>query len=111
MENTSTPRLRGAESNLHPVMALAMAPFLGRVATHHKLGIDVRTKNANELVRRLKGLATTIEVRLGGEYWMDRTCCQVHVTTYMTEDQLDNWLYTACTGIEWLGVFQRGDAA
>lgn len=111
MENTNTPRLTGAQSNLHPVMALAMTPFLGRVLAHNKLGIDVRSKNAKELVRRLNGLATTVEVSLGGEYREDRTCSQVHVTTYMAESQLDDWLYTACTGIEWLGVFQRGDAA
>lgn len=107
MESTTTTR----NSGLHPVMALAMAPFLGQVPIQHKLGIDVRTKNANELVRRLKGLSSTVEVRFGGEYWMDRTCCQVHVTTYMTESQLDNWLYTACTGIDWLGVFQTGETA
>lgn len=107
MDQSITPLTRG----LHPVMALAMAPFLGQLPTQHKLGIDVRTKNAKELVRRLSALVTTLEVSHGGEYREDRTCSQVHVTTYMTESQLDNWLYTACTGIEWLGVFQRGDAA
>lgn len=113
MESTNTPLLGG----VHPVMAQAMAPFLNVgqykpyvYRSQHSLGIDVRTKSMLELVEQLKALPTTISVEFGGEYREDPSYCQVHVITKMTEAQMDDWLY-ASNGIDYVGVFQRGDAA
>ena len=99
---------------LHPVMAGALAPFLRPVLRPvpalNTLGIDVRTRDAKELVARLKALSTTVSARMGGQYREDPAYCQVLVTTSLTEQQLDDWLY-AGVGIDYVGVFNCKEAA
>lgn len=71
-----------------------------------KLGIDVRTKDAAELVKRLLALPETISAASGGMYHEDTGYTQVWLDTTLTEDQIDLWLYSQ-NGIDYVGVFGR----
>lgn len=104
--NTNQDLTRG----LHPVFAGALAPFMNPPKPTYTLGIDVRTKDAPKLVTRLKALTSTTSARMGGQYHEDPTYCQVLVTTSLTEDKLDAWLY-ALVGIDYVGVFNTKEAA
>jgi len=95
--------MRNLTSNLHPVMAKALAPFVYQA--QFSLGIDVQTKDTLELCERLKALPGTISVKFGGVYREGPEFSQVHVVTRLTEAQLDDWLYVNCGDVEWVGVF------
>ena len=70
----------------------------------HNLGIDVATKDVRNLVNRLKKLKTVQDAVDGGAYREDAYYSQVHVTTEMTEGQLDGWLCN--TTYSFVGVFK-----
>ena len=74
-----------------------------------KLGIDVRTKDQNALIRRLKPLAATVSVEDGGKYYEDPHYAQVHLATTWTMADLDDWLYTL-VDIDYVGSFSRETA-
>ena len=96
---------------LHPVIANALAPFLHlrRAPEPHTLGIDVRTKDAKTLVKRLQDLPSVVSARVGGQYREDPSYCQVLVSSTLTEKQLDAWLYST-NGIDYVGVFASREA-
>jgi len=71
------------------------------------LGIDVRTASANRLMRRLMRLKSVIGVSRPLAYREDPVYSQIHVTTTMTEAELDNWLYTVKHGADYVGTFTR----
>ncbi len=73
----------------------------------HHLGIDVKTKDAAKLRHKLRWQFTTQAVRDGGPYHEDESYSQIHVDTDLTESQMDEWLYTAQHGCEYVGVFVR----
>ena len=70
----------------------------------NRFGIDVYTCDMHWLRLRLSRLASVVSAELGGIYHAIPECAQVHVTTTMTEEQLEDWLYTRSVG-EWIGVF------
>ena len=74
------------------------------------LGIDVKSVDANRLIRRLKRLKTTVSVADGGAYHADRNYSQVHLETSWTESELDKWLYGVNHGADYQGTFDRGQA-
>jgi hypothetical protein len=69
------------------------------------IGIDMYIKHASRMKRRLKALATTAGVDGPFQYWQDMNLCQVHVTTLMTEQELDDWLYRTDHRCEYIGTF------
>lgn len=71
----------------------------------YQLGIDVMTKDANKLIRKLRALKSTFDVCHGGEYHEDRNYSQVHIRTSMDENALDNWLWRVNHGADYVGVF------
>lgn len=73
------------------------------------LGIDVTTKDKSPLVVRLRTLVSTIVVTDGGAYREDPAYSQVFISTHLTEQKLEDWLYAS--GLEYVGVFSRKDAA
>lgn len=74
----------------------------------YNLGIDVQTKSKTALISRLRALKTTLWCVDGGVYFYGEVqpYSQVHLDTYMTESQLDNWLY-GTKGVEYVGTFVR----
>tara|TARA_R110001632_G_scaffold209447_1_gene334186 strand:- start:235 stop:483 length:249 start_codon:yes stop_codon:yes gene_type:complete len=70
------------------------------------LGIDVVTRDAPKLLKRLEKLVTTMYVEDGGMYHADQSYSQIHITTTKTADELDNWLYTVNHGCDYVGTFE-----
>ena len=66
--------------------------------------VDVRTKDANALVRRFKRLKSTISVERGGAYREDLSYTQVLLTSTKTEAEIDHWLWKYSGPIEYVGV-------
>lgn len=83
-----------------------MAVQIPAKAPIHRLGIDVETRCASALVRKLEQLKSTMSVINAGSYREDPGCAQVWVDTRMTEAELEDWLYRA-KGIDYVGVWQR----
>ena len=75
----------------------------------NRLGIDVRTKDANKLISRLRHLKSTVSIEYGGAYREDLTYSQIHITTTMSESELDDWLYRTKHGCEYVGTFERSE--
>ena len=71
------------------------------------LGIDVATRDARKLMRRLKRLKSTEGVEYGGAYWEDRNYSTVFIATTMNSTQLDDWLYRVKHGCDYVGTFER----
>lgn len=71
------------------------------------LGIDVRTADVAKLMARLKRLTTTASVGDGGAYWEDPSYSQIHLTTTLSEEEIDDWLWAAEHGCDYVGVFKR----
>lgn len=69
------------------------------------LGIDMPVKHAKRMKKALKALATTEAVDGPFQYWQDMSLCQMHITTSMTESELDDWLYRVKHGCEYIGTF------
>jgi hypothetical protein len=60
--------------------------------------------------KRLKALTTTQDVRGPFQYWQDMSLCQILVTTSMSEEELDDWLYRVDHKCEYIGTFTvRGE--
>lgn len=70
------------------------------------IGIDVRTKDTNKLVGKLRRLASTHSVEPAETYRQDPAWQQVHLTTTMTLEDLDDWLWKR-SSVEYAGTFQR----
>ena len=69
------------------------------------VGVDVVTRDAKKLVRRLnrlKGVAAVV----GGVYAADHNYSIVWVDG-MSEDTLDDWLYRVNHGCEYIGCFTK----
>lgn len=75
----------------------------------NRLGIDVRTKDANKLMSRLRRLKSTISIEYGGAYWEDLSYSQIHITTTLSESGLDDWLYRVNHRCEYVGTFDRSE--
>jgi len=75
--------------------------------TVNSLGIDVATRDVKKLIGKLSRLKTTDSVVNGGMYLMGKNYSQIHIDTLMTENQLDDWLYTVDHGADYVGVFVR----
>lgn len=75
----------------------------------NKLGIDVMTRDAARLIKRLARLKTTHDAQDGGAYRMDTTYSQVAIDTTWGEDELEDWLYKVNHGCEYVGTFTRGE--
>lgn len=70
------------------------------------LGIDVRTSDCRKLISRLAALRTTKSIQNAGPYREDLAYSQLHITTEMTQEQLDGWLYNVKHGADYVGVFR-----
>ena len=70
-------------------------------------GIDMLTKHAHRMKKTLKRLACVEQVAGPFQYHQQPTLCQIHVTTTMTVEELDNWLYTVDHKCEYVGTFSR----
>lgn len=69
------------------------------------IGIDVRTKDARKLMGKLRRLASTRSVEPAGTYRQDPAWQQVHLTTTMTLEDLDDWLWKR-SSVEYAGTFE-----
>lgn len=69
-------------------------------------GIDVATRTADRLIRRLAMLKTTVAITHAHPYWQDPTVSQVYVTTTMSMPELEDWLWRVKHGAEYFGVFR-----
>jgi len=74
---------------------------------HHLLGIDVTTRTAHRLFRRLANLKSIVGISKPAPYREDPSYSQLRLTTTMTETELDNWLYTVKHGADYVGTFTR----
>ena len=70
-----------------------------------RIGIDVRTRDAEVLARRLRQLASTHYAEPAGVYQQDPAWQQVHLTTTMTLEDLDDWLWKR-SNVEYAGTFE-----
>lgn len=73
----------------------------------HKVGIDVYTKDAAKLARRLRRLKGTALVTGPFPYGSCPCSSQLHYAGDMDEAALDAWLYTVKHGAEYIGTFKR----
>ena len=74
----------------------------------NSLGIDVGTFCVEKIIRRLKNLKSTEDVRNGGRYHADESYSQILIRTTKTEEELDEWLYETKFGdCEIIGTFKR----
>jgi len=73
----------------------------------NNLIIDVKTKDANRLIKRLEKLATTFTVEHGGMYRQDPHYSQIHLTTTKTVDETEDWLYNSKANFDYVGVVER----
>ena len=74
------------------------------------LGVDIDTSGVKLLISKLNELDSIKSACDGGMYHEDKTISQVHVETTLTEDELDNWLYSKASyprEIEVYGTFER----
>ena len=73
----------------------------------HKVGIDVKTKDALKIIRRLGRLKGTTLITGPFPY---RECpeeSQVHYDGVMDEPAMDSWLYRTKHGADYTGTFKR----
>lgn len=74
----------------------------------NKLGFDVSTHAAKEVIGRLRKLKTTERVENMGQYHQDRSWTMVWIDTSWTEEELNDWLYkTKFTDSVDYGTFKR----
>jgi hypothetical protein len=73
----------------------------------NNLGIDMLTKHSHRMKKRLKKLVSVEQVDGPFQYWQQPTLCQMQVTTTMTLEELDDWLYTVDHKCEYVGTFVR----
>ena len=71
------------------------------------VGIDVTTRDAKALIRRLKGLKTSIAVCDGGMYHADLSYSQVWLHTTWSEEQTEAWLYNC--RLDYQGTFELNE--
>ena len=91
-------------NQLHPIFQDIVRNFAPAL-TCRNFGIDVLTRDKDKLLAELVKLPQMITVRDGGVYREGPEYCQVHVTTTWTERQLDDWLWSSCGGIKYVGIF------
>lgn len=68
----------------------------------HSLGIDVLTKDLQNLLDRLRAKPETTFTS-SAQYPEDRSYSQVNIAATITETELEDWLYT--TGAPYIGTF------
>jgi hypothetical protein len=68
-----------------------------------KYVLDTETKTARSLLGRLRKKKGIIACNFGGMYHMDKTLCQLHILSDLTEGDLDEWLYKT-KGINYIGL-------
>jgi hypothetical protein len=69
----------------------------------HTVGIDCETKGKNEIIRRLRALASAHTVEDRGAYHEAPGCSMIYVTTLWTESEVEDWLYG--NNLDYLGTF------
>ena len=69
------------------------------------IGIDVETKTAPKLLAQLKKLKSVKDSTGPYAYHEDKAYSQIRILTTMTEDQVDEWLYSTKHGAEYVGTF------
>lgn len=57
------------------------------------VGIDVYTISLKYIIRRLRGLKSTLNVIDGGLYHYNPVCSQIWLKTTKTCEQVENWFY------------------
>ena len=73
----------------------------------NKIGIDVKTSDAQKLISALWKLDGIVETVVnGGAYREDPYHCQVHLETIWTEEQVETWLYES-SPVDYVGTFPR----
>ena len=76
----------------------------------NSFGIDVQTTGRGLLISKLEKLKTTVNVEDGGVYWMDKSQSQVWIDTFMSEEELGEWLYNIVSFPRYFdidGIFER----
>jgi len=75
--------------------------------TQHRLGIDIWTVHRSKLQQWLGRLKSTMEIENGGQYHQCPEESQLWITTTMSQEELEGWLYRVNHGCEYTGVFSR----
>lgn len=75
-------------------------------ATTCSLIIDIATSDVSKMIKRLKGLVSTLAASNGGEYREDNGFSQIRLESTRTEKEVDDWLYST-KGMNYIGVVER----
>ena len=70
-----------------------------------RIGIDVRSRDAAQLVRQLRTHKKVQSAELGDVYFIDPAWRQVLVETDMTMEEVDDWLWKR-TNVEYAGFWE-----
>jgi len=71
----------------------------------HWLGIDVASRDAEQLLRRLNRLKSTHSSKEPCSYHAAPEFSQIRILTEQTEEDLDYWLCSVNHGADYVGVF------
>ena len=72
---------------------------------YYILGVDVETRTAKKLARRLDALKSTALLNGPHPYHADPSYSAIRLVTTKTERELEDWLYSTNHGAEYVGVF------
>lgn len=89
----------------HLLASMEFSDVPERKVKMNKIGIDVHTKDAIKLIRRLERLVSTRDVAGPFPYREDKNYAQLHLTTALTEKQVEDWLYSTKHGAEYVGTW------
>lgn len=78
---------------------------------HYILGVDVETRTAKKLARRLDALKSTVLLNGPHLYHADPGYSAIRIVTTKTERELEDWLYTTNHGADYVGVFDAASPA
>lgn len=72
-----------------------------------KFIIDVETYCFKKIFAALQKLSTTKEISDGGKYHQDQSYSQIHISSTLTEDELDTILCNRKDTIGYVGVIEK----
>jgi hypothetical protein len=64
--------------------------------------IDALSKGARRICSRLKMLIKVMTVSEPAAYWQDQQYCQIIIDSYMSESEIDHWLWE--NNLDYIGV-------
>ena len=67
--------------------------------------IDTKTKGHKDIIRHLKRLKSTVDIVDNGYYRHCPECSQIAITTTLSEDQLDKYLWK--NNLPYIGVIEN----